>query len=56
MHNARKVGKILTLEECILKVNGVKLQQQNVTRMSNDENIYEGLYNEIKAWNLTSSS
>ena len=50
MHNARKVRKIRTLGECLLKVKGVKLKRQNDTRHSDDENKDEGLYNEIKAW------
>ena len=49
MHNARKVSKIRTLREHLLKVKGVKLQRQNDTRLSNDENKYESLYNELKA-------
>ena len=48
MHNARKVSKIRTLRECLLKVKGVKLQRQNDTRLSDDENKDEGLYNELK--------
>ena len=56
MHNARKVSKIRTLRECLLKVKGVKLQRKNDTRLSSDENKDEGLYNELKAWKLTSSS
>ena len=42
MHNARKVSKIRTLGECLLKVNGVKIQRQNDTRLSDDEKKYEG--------------
>ena len=49
MHNARKVSKIRTLQERLLKVKGVKLQRQNDTRLSDDENKDEGLYNELKA-------
>ena len=56
MHNARKVSNIKTLEECLLKVKGVKFQRQNDTRLSGDENKDEGLYNELKAWKLTSGS
>ena len=56
MHNARKVSKIRTLREHLLKVNGVKLQRQNDTRLSNDENKDEDLYNELKVWKPTSSS
>ena len=37
MHNARKVSKIRTLEERLLKVKGVKLQRQNDTRLSDGE-------------------
>ena len=48
MHNARKVRKIWTLGECLLRVKGVKLQRKNDTRLSNDEKKYEGLYNELK--------
>ena len=54
MHNARKVSKIRTLRECLLKVKGVKLQRKNDTRLSDDENKDEGLYNELKAWKLAS--
>ena len=56
MHNARNISRIKTLKEHILKVKGVKLQRQNDTRLSNDENKDEGLYNELKAWKLTSRS
>ena len=56
MHNARKVSKIRTLGERLLKVNGVKIQRQNDTRLSDDENKDEGLYNELKAWKLASGS
>ena len=49
MHNARKVSKIRTLRECLLRVKGVKLQRQNDTRISDDESKDEGLYNEPKA-------
>ena len=56
MHNARKVSKIRTPEERLLKVKGVKLQRKNDTRLSSDEKKDEGLYNEIKVWNSTSSS
>ena len=56
MHNARKVSKIRTLGEHILKVKGVKLQRQNDTRLSDDEKKDEGLYKELKAWNLASGS
>ena len=50
MHNARKVSKIKTLGERLLKVKGVKLQRQNDTRLSDDENKDEGLYDELKSW------
>ena len=56
MHNARNMSKIKTLEEFLLKVKGVKLQRKNDTRLGDDENKYEGLYNELKAWNMTSGS
>ena len=49
MHNAGKVSKIRTLGEFLLKEKGVKLQRQNDTRLSGDENKDEGLYNELKA-------
>ena len=50
MHNARKMSRIKALGERLLKVKGVKLQRQNDTRLSDDENKDEGLYNELKAW------
>ena len=56
MHNARKVSKIRTLRERLLRVKGVKLQRQNDTRLSGDENKDEGLYNELKAWKPASGS
>ena len=57
MHNARKASKIKTLGERLLKVKGVKLQRQNDTRLSSDdENKDEGLYNELKAWKPVSGS
>ena len=56
MHNARKVSKIRTLRGRLLKVKGVKLQRQNDTILSDDGNKDEGLYNELKAWNLESGS
>ena len=56
MHNAKKVSKIRTLGEIFLRVNGVKLQRQNDTRLSDDENKDEGLYNELKAWKPASGS
>ena len=56
MHNASNMRKLKTLEECLLKVKGVKLQRQNDTRLSKDENKDEGLYNKIKAWKSASRS
>ena len=56
MHNARNKSKVKTLQEHLLKVKAVKLQRKNYTRLSDDENKYEGLYNEIKAWNPTLGS
>ena len=56
MHNARNMSKIKTLGEGLLKVKGVKLQRKNDTRLSDDENKDEGLYNELKAWNPISGS
>ena len=56
MHNANNMSKIKTIGELLLKVKGVKLQRQNDTRLSDDERKYEGLYNQLKAWNLTSGS
>ena len=56
MHDARKVSNIRTLRECLLRVKGVKLQRQNDTMLSNEENKDEGLYNELKAWNPTLGS
>ena len=56
MDNARKVSKIRTLRERLLKVKGVKLQRQNDTRLGDNENKDEGLYNELKAWKLASGS
>ena len=50
MHNARNMRKVKKLEKHLLKVKGVKLQRQNDTRLSDDENKDEGLYNELKAW------
>ena len=50
MHNARNKSKVKTLGEHILKVKGVKLQRKNDTRLSDDENKDEVLYNERKAW------
>ena len=56
MHNARNMSKVKTLEKCLLKVKGVKLQSQNDTRLSDDENKDEGLYNKLKAWKPASGS
>ena len=56
MHNARKASNIRTLREGLLNVKGVKLQRQKNTRLSDDENKDEGLYNELKAWKLASGS
>ena len=56
MHNARNMSKVKTLEERLLKVKGVKLQRQNDTRLGNNENKDEGLYNELKAWKPASGS
>ena len=46
MHNARNKSK----------VKGVKLQRKTDTRLSDDENKDEGLYNELKAWKPASGS
>ena len=56
MHNARNMSKVKALRERFLKVKGVKLQRQNDTRLSDDENKDEGLYNELKAWKSASGS
>ena len=56
MQNARNTSRIKTLKECLLKVKGVKLQRKNDTRLSDDENKDEGLYNELKAWKPASGS
>ena len=57
MHNARKVRKIRTLGERLLEVKVVKLKRQNDTRLNEDnENKYEGLYNELKVWKPASYS
>ena len=50
MHNAKNMSKIKTLRESLLKVKGVKLQRKNDTRLNDNENKDEGLYNELKAW------
>ena len=49
MHNAKNKSKVNTLEECLLKVKGVKLQRKNDTRLSDNDDKDEGLYNELKA-------
>ena len=56
MHNGRNMSKVKTLRKCLLKVKFVKLQRQNDTRINDDENKDEGLYNEIKVWKPTSGS
>ena len=56
MHNARNMSRIKTLGERLLKVKGVKLQRKIDTRLSDDENKDEGLYNELKAWKPASGS
>ena len=56
MHNARNMSKVKTPGERLLKVKGVKFQRQNDTRLSDNENKDEGLYNELKAWKSASSS
>ena len=56
MHNARNMGKVKILEERLLKVKGVKLKRKNDTRLSDDENKDEGLYNELKSWKMTLGS
>ena len=56
LYNATNMSMIKTLKECLLKVNGVKLQMKNDTRLSDDENKDEGLYNELKAWKPASGS
>ena len=50
MLNVKKASKIRILGERLLKVKGVKLQRQNDTRLSDNENKDEGLYNKLKAW------
>ena len=54
--NARNMSNIKTLRECLLKEKGVKLERKNDTRLSDDENKDEGLYNELKAWKSASGS
>ena len=56
MHNARKVSKIRTLRERLLKVKGVKLQRKNGTKLRDGESRDEGLYNELKMWKPISCS
>ena len=54
--STRNMSKVKTLEKRLLKVKGVKLQRQDDTRLSDDENKDEGLYNELNAWKQTSGS
>ena len=56
MHNVRNMSRIKTLWESLLKVKGVQLQRQEDTRLSDDENKDEGLYNELKVWKPASGS
>ena len=56
MHNVRNMSNIRTLGGHLLKVKGVKLQRKNDTRLSDDENKDEGLYNELKVWKPASGS
>ena len=56
MHNTRNMSKVKIVRENILKVKVVKLQRKNDASLSNNENKYEGLYNELKAWKLASGS
>ena len=56
MHNARNMSKVKTLREHLLKVKGGKLQRKNDTRLRDDENKDEGLYNELKSWKPASGS
>ena len=56
MHNTRNMSRIKTLGEHLLKVKGFMLQRKKGTRISDDESRDEGLYNEIKACNMTSGS
>ena len=55
MHNARNMSKVKTLRKCLLKLKGVKLQMQDGIGLSDDDNIDEGLYNEIRVWKLRSN-
>ena len=48
MHKSRNMRRIKSLREHLLKEKGVKLQRKNGTRLSDDENRDEGLYNELK--------
>ena len=48
--STRNMSRIKTLEKFMLKVKGFKLQRQNHTRLRDDENRDEGLYNELKEW------
>ena len=56
MHNERNMSRIKTLGERPLKEKGVKLQSENDTGLSDDENRDEGLYYGLKAWNPASGS
>ena len=56
MYNAMNMSNIKTLMERLLKEKGVKLQRRNDTRLSDDDNRDEGLYNELKSWKPTSVS
>ena len=56
MHNARNMREIRTLGECLLKENGVMLHWKNDTKLSGDESIDEGLYNELEVWKSISGS
>ena len=49
MDNARNMRKIKTLREFLLREKGFKLQRKNDTRLSDDENKDEGLYDDLKA-------
>ena len=46
--STRNMSKVKTLREHLLKVKGVKLQRQNDTRLNDDENKDEGIYNKLK--------
>ena len=55
-HNERNMSNIKTLEECILEEKGVNLKRKIGTRLSDDENRDEGLYNKLKEWKPASGS